>query len=127
MAQPSEEDAVYMAQGTVPGAPRATALVPLTDEAVAAMGAHLIQIRGPFDAYAAIDPEDKPAATFPELALLNLLGPELTCQIVKEAERVKRRAENTHLSITLHFHRGEPAAGEVTRTSAVDLRPVRVR
>lgn len=116
-----------MAQGAVPGAPSATALVPLTDEAISALGAQLIEIGGPFDAYANIDPEDRPRATFPDLALLNLMGPQLTCEVVKESERIERRQETTHVNIVLHFHRGKPTHAEWAPLRAVDLRPTRIR
>lgn len=86
----------------------------------------LAQIRLPF---AQVDPTIRPRAADPLFELGRLLGPELVCLIVAEAERIHDGRESTHIDLRLHFLQGEPRKAQwmPVRALAMGTRPPRGR
>jgi hypothetical protein len=59
----------------------------------------------------------------PLLELGRILGPELVCMLVKEAERIYDREESTHIDVRLHFLQGLARRADWMPVRAIRMGP----
>jgi len=78
----------------------------------------LAQSRLPF---AGVAEDIRPRAADPLFELGRILGPELVCLLVKEAERIHDQQANTHIDVRLHFLEGSPRRADWMPVRAVAM------
>ena len=94
-----------------PSAPPTTALI--TPEVIDLAAARV--------AFAGVPEDVRPRSADPLFELGRILGPELVCTLVKEAEQIHDRCASTHVDVRLHFVEGLPRRADWMPFRAVNI------